>query len=463
MIGLVDYSGDIHDKDSRKSDNLISYGSYDEQKAILDGISGFSIFDADRVESLELRCKGMIEKGAKGKYRARTIDISRRRMKYFFGYGYEYGHGKGNEKVFDPGDISPIPDWITDHIIKPMERANIVQKDWIDSVVVNDYEPGGFIVQHNDPIHLFERPIYILTLFSDAALSFGCNIRFNRSVTPVEVTTSDPILRLPMHRGIISRFHGHSMDDVKHCIRPIDTPKRRVAIILRKTCDNAPVMKPTTNGESLRKFDPKLHKKIKKRCEKMIETLIEPYERSFTFVDIKKEKPESTGGKPKQKVKEPWKLTKPKKEIKSEKLSKNAQKLKKKGIGTFHLDKPVEKTDADREWNFGESPTRKQKDDWSSDEERLKKKRVGKTNDMADLIYDFHNQGADEKDVEIKSIERVVHMKKSRKQRGREFRDKINSKFGFRENVIDSDSDSDASVSSTEVVPKKSRPNKFTF
>lgn len=78
-------------------------------------------------------------------------------MKYFFGYGYEYGGGKGSEKFFNPKDISPIPDWIYKNIIEKMEKAGIVEKNWINSVVINDYEPGGFIVQHQDPPHLFQR------------------------------------------------------------------------------------------------------------------------------------------------------------------------------------------------------------------------------------------------------------------------------------------------------------------
>ena len=54
-------------------------------------------------------------------------------------------------------------------------------------------------------------------------------------------------------------------------------------------------------------------------------------------------------------------------------------------------------------------------------------------------------------------------MQKSRKQRGREFRDKINSKFGFKSSVVNSDSESDSSDSEEEVRAKKTRISKFTF
>ena len=39
---------------------------------------------------------------------------------------------------------------------------------------------------------------------------------------------------------------------------------------------------------------------------------------------------------------------KPKKESKKRK-----EKLKKKGVGTFELDRPIEKDENDRQWNFG--------------------------------------------------------------------------------------------------------------
>ncbi|CBY32944.1 unnamed protein product [Oikopleura dioica] len=462
MLRIVDFGPDIYDKDSKKASKYISYGSPSERREILDGIKGFSIFDADDVEDLESDCRSMIERGGKGKFRVKSIDISRLRMKYFFGYGYEYGGGKGSEKFFNPKDISPIPDWIYKNIIEKMEKAGIVEKNWINSVVINDYEPGGFIVQHQDPPHLFQRPIFILTLFSDSALSFGCNLRFDRSVEPVEVTASDPVLRLPMQRGIITSFEGMCMNEIKHCVRPEDTKERRVAIILRRVCNNGPVLEALTDGESLRNFDKKLHKKVKKRCEKMLEARVMPYERSFTLVEVKKENQKQTVYK--EKVKEPWRKQakpKPKKDTKKRK-----EKLKKKGVGTFELDKPLEKDQMDMQWNFGNSPERGQSKriEWSSeDEEKERNIRIGKTGDMADLIYDFHHQDKDVREVDIKTIERNVHMQKSRKQRGREFRDKINSKFGFKSSIVNTDSESDSSDSEEEVRAKKTRISKFTF
>ena len=83
-----------------------------------------------------------------GKFRIKTVDAAHLRMKYFFGFGYSYGNGKGREKFYNPKDVSPIPDWIREDIISKMEEAKLVPSGWINSVVVNDYESGGFIVQH---------------------------------------------------------------------------------------------------------------------------------------------------------------------------------------------------------------------------------------------------------------------------------------------------------------------------
>ena len=54
------------------------------------------------------------------------------------------------------------------------------------------------------------------------------------------------------------------------------------------------------------------------------------------------------------------------------------------------------------------------------------------------------------------------HMKKSRKARGREFRSKINEKFGFQRNVVESSEESSDSEYEVEV-KKKTRISKFTF
>ena len=75
MLRIVDFGPDIHDKDSKKAAKYISHGSPSERREILDGIKGFSIFDADDVEDLESKCRSMIERGGKGKFRVKSIGI----------------------------------------------------------------------------------------------------------------------------------------------------------------------------------------------------------------------------------------------------------------------------------------------------------------------------------------------------------------------------------------------------
>ena len=72
--------------------------------------------------------------------------------------------------------MDPIPDWIKELVIKPVEESGIVRSGWINSAVINDYLPGGCIVSHIDPPQLFSRPIITVSFFSDSFLSFGCKV-----------------------------------------------------------------------------------------------------------------------------------------------------------------------------------------------------------------------------------------------------------------------------------------------
>ena len=108
-------------------------------------------------------------------------------MKYFFGEGYTYGgqnqrRGEGNEKLYPEGEVDPIPEWITEQVIKPVEEMGLVQPGWINSAVINDYRPGGCIVSHIDPPQLFDRPIITVSFFSDSFLSFGCKVSSTNTV-----------------------------------------------------------------------------------------------------------------------------------------------------------------------------------------------------------------------------------------------------------------------------------------
>merc|ERR1712228_148192 len=245
------------------------------------------------------------------------------------------------------------------------------------------------------------------------------------------------------------------MDNVKHCVRPVDTTDRRIAIILRRVCDDAPVLKPVSDGCSLRNYDRKMHNKVKYRCEKMVEIKRKPYMREFTVLESDKTETNAEKYEKREKVREPWR--KRQRIKKSSKSSKNE-------IGTFKLDKDQITNDGDDvKWNFGASPTR-QRTSWSSDEENEKStKNAEKTNDITDLIYDFANRRSNSREREIKEHDNITHMKKSRKRRGREFREKINAKFGFRPSVVQSGTESDSDLDIGEIKTKKDRISKFTF
>ena len=78
--------------------------------------------------------------------------------------------------MYPEGEVDPIPEWIQELVIKPAEEMGLVQTEWVNSVVINDYRPGGHIVPHVDPPHLFSRPILSINFFSDSFLSFGCKV-----------------------------------------------------------------------------------------------------------------------------------------------------------------------------------------------------------------------------------------------------------------------------------------------
>ncbi|KAG1650867.1 RNA demethylase ALKBH5 [Nymphon striatum] len=122
-------------------------------------------------------------------------------------------------------------------IIKRLVSQNIVPKNFINSAVINDYLPGGCIVSHIDPIHIFHRPIISITFMSNSALSFGCKFRFK----PIRV--SDPIFNVSLCRGYATILSGFAADEISHCVRPQDTVKRRAVIILRRVKEDAPRLK----------------------------------------------------------------------------------------------------------------------------------------------------------------------------------------------------------------------------
>ncbi|XP_046989144.1 RNA demethylase ALKBH5-like [Schistocerca americana] len=212
-------------------------------KQIHTGIQQRRLFDNDQCTAIENKIDEVVELADKGKYKPCTVDRAPLRNKYFFGEGYTYGsqlskRGPGMERLYPQGEVDPIPDWVHNMVIEPLVKAGIVPDGFINSAVINDYQPGGCIVSHIDPIHIFDRPIVSVSFMSDSALSFGCKFSFK----PIRV--SKPILCLPLSRGCVTILSGFAADEITHCVRPEDTIARRAVILLRRVFPDAPRLAP---------------------------------------------------------------------------------------------------------------------------------------------------------------------------------------------------------------------------
>ncbi len=200
-----------------KSDNYeaepsVPYSKYDflspeerieELRLIHSGIKQRRLFTEDQCEIIEQKIDEVVAQAEKGLFLEKTVDRAPLRNKYFFGEGYTYGaqmeqKGPGQERLYPKGEVDEIPEWIKELVVKPIEKAKIVPEGFFNSAVINDYLPGGCIVSHIDPPHIFERPIVSVSFFSDSALSFGCKFSFK------PIRTSEPVLCLPINRGCVT-------------------------------------------------------------------------------------------------------------------------------------------------------------------------------------------------------------------------------------------------------------------
>nr|XP_058898718.1 RNA demethylase ALKBH5-like [Kogia breviceps] len=172
-----------------------------------------------------------------GKYQ--TLDKSPLLNNYFFGKGYTYGaqlqkRWPGQERLYPFGDLDEIPEWVQQLVIQKLVEHRVIPAGFLKSAVIKDYQPGGRIVSHADPIHIFECPTVSVSFFSDSALCFSCKFQFK----PIRV--SEPVLSLPVCRRSMTVLGGYAADEITHCIRPQDINKHRAVIILRKTGLDAP-------------------------------------------------------------------------------------------------------------------------------------------------------------------------------------------------------------------------------
>ncbi|XP_053550700.1 RNA demethylase ALKBH5 [Bombina bombina] len=224
-----------------------SLAGEEEARKVRSGIRQVKLFSPEECERIEAKIDEVVSRAEKGLYRDHTVDRAPLRNKYFFGEGYTYGaqlqkRGPGQERLYPKGEVDDIPDWVHELVIRRLVEQKVIPEGFVNSAVINDYQPGGCIVSHVDPIHIFERPIVSVSFFSDSALCFGCKFQFK----PIRV--SDPVVFLPVRRGSVTVLSGYAADEITHCIRPQDIKERRAVVILRKTRTEAPRLETQSLG-----------------------------------------------------------------------------------------------------------------------------------------------------------------------------------------------------------------------
>ncbi|KAG7245743.1 hypothetical protein CRUP_000282, partial [Coryphaenoides rupestris] len=167
-----------------------------EARRVKGGIAQQGLFSPEECALIEGKIDEVVASGDAGRYRQHTVDRAPLRNKYFFGEGYTYGaqlekRGPGQERLYRKGEVDDIPAWVDELVIKRLVSDGFIPEGFVNSAVINDYQPGGCIVSHVDPLHIFARPIVSVSFFSDSALSFGCRFQFK----PIRV--SEPVLVLP--------------------------------------------------------------------------------------------------------------------------------------------------------------------------------------------------------------------------------------------------------------------------
>jgi len=192
-----DYEFDSWDKYDRERERD------EEMRKTQTGITQRRLFSENQCDIIEKKIDDVVSIANRGVYKEHTVDRAPLRNKYFFGEGYTYGsqlerRGPGMERLYPKGEVDEIPEWIEDLVVKPIVKAGLVPKNFINSAVINDYMPGGCIVSHIDPPHIFDRPIISVSFFSDSALSFGCKFSFR------PIRTTKPVLVLPVDRGSVT-------------------------------------------------------------------------------------------------------------------------------------------------------------------------------------------------------------------------------------------------------------------
>ncbi|KPP59655.1 RNA demethylase ALKBH5-like [Scleropages formosus] len=203
LQSMVPHNRDAHSKRREGNNNKRKHDASEEEQSdpeelreteearkVRSGITQLSVFSADECALIEAKIDEVVSRAEKGLYREHTVDRAPLRNK--------------------------------------LVARRVIPAGFVNSAVINDYRPGGCIVSHVDPIHIFERPIVSVSFFSDSALCFGCKFQFK----PIRV--SEPVLLVPVRRGSVTVLSGYAADEITHCIRPQDIKERRAVVILRR-------------------------------------------------------------------------------------------------------------------------------------------------------------------------------------------------------------------------------------
>jgi hypothetical protein len=203
------------------------------------GITTYTnFFTPEEISALEARCRQVEAESFKGHFLPNTAQPTfgkgekLLRTKFFFGARYLWTECQLAEKQSSIAggvrvDVSAPPHWVWTDIERPLAEANILPKNFINSIAMNIYHDGTEgLGQHFDDAVRFRQPIYTVKLDSDARLSFGsqlygfCNGAFT----------------IPCPRGVICEMEefSYAANKVKHCVRPHDLNGRSTTFILRQ-------------------------------------------------------------------------------------------------------------------------------------------------------------------------------------------------------------------------------------
>lgn len=210
-----DGGGGGDDAPRSKYDSMTAVERAAEVERIRDGVRQVELFSDARCREIERRIDEIVERANRNGYKRHTVDRAPLRNKYFFGEGYTYGaqmakKGPGQERLYAPGQVDAVPDWIYELIVQPIVDAQLVPEGFINSAAINDYMAGGCIVSHVDPPHIFDRPIITVSFLSDTILSFGCRFAFK----PIRV--SKPIYAVPVKRGGVTIIRLNNNNSNNH-------------------------------------------------------------------------------------------------------------------------------------------------------------------------------------------------------------------------------------------------------